>query len=162
MSPDAQTGDSAVPSPVAPRWHTLGVEARLFMLLAAVGLVVLLALARYLQPDPSGVGTHTQLGLPPTFVMDRFGVPCPLCGMTTSWAHTTRADLGAALRAQPAGTLLALLAAGSVPGLLLLAFLGRYPAWVDAEPVRLWTLRAAIAVVAVGWVYKLAAVFLGL
>ena len=33
------------------------------------------------------------------------GIPCPLCGMTTSVTATVRGDLGAALAANPAGVL---------------------------------------------------------
>jgi hypothetical protein len=161
MLPDASPEGAAIRRGESPRWRALSLESRLFAAFSAVGLAGLLAVARYLQPDPSGVGTHTQLGLPPTLVMDRFGVPCPLCGMTTSWAHATRADLGAAFWAQPAGTLFAFLAVGLIPVLFAAAYTGRYPAWVDAGPVRLWGLRAAIAVLAGGWMYKLAAVFFG-
>ena len=38
------------------------------------------------------------------------GVPCPLCGMTTSVVATLHLDLGAALAANPAGPLLVLAA----------------------------------------------------
>ena len=38
------------------------------------------------------------------------GVPCPLCGMTTSVESTVRLDLDAALRANPAGVVLVVLA----------------------------------------------------
>lgn len=43
------------------------------------------------------------------------GVPCPLCGMTTSVTETVRLDLGAALAATPAGV------AAVVAALLVLA-----------------------------------------
>ena len=39
------------------------------------------------------------------------GVPCPSCGMTTAFAHAARGNLPAALAAQPAGGVLALLTA---------------------------------------------------
>jgi hypothetical protein len=38
------------------------------------------------------------------------GVPCPLCGMTTSVEDTVRLDIGAAVRANPAGLVLVVLA----------------------------------------------------
>jgi hypothetical protein len=59
-----------------------------------------------LHPDPSGHGTHTQLGLPPcpsAFLFDR---PCPGCGMTTSWSATIHGDLPAAFAAHPLGPIL--------------------------------------------------------
>ena len=43
----------------------LGWPIRCLLLVAAAGLVGLLVLARKLEPDPRGFGTHTQLGLRP-------------------------------------------------------------------------------------------------
>jgi hypothetical protein len=59
-----------------------------------------------LTPDPSGHGTHTQLGLPPcpsAFLFDR---PCPGCGLTTSFTATVQGQFGAAFRAHPFGPIL--------------------------------------------------------
>jgi len=65
---------------------------------AAVAIV-----AAWLDPDPSGLGTHTQLHLPPCGLWETFHKPCPSCGMTTSWALLMHARPLQALRAQPAG-----------------------------------------------------------
>jgi hypothetical protein len=80
---------------------------RWLLVAAAVGLMGLLVLARALEPDPRGYGTHTQLGLGPCAFATLTGHPCPTCGMTTSWAHFTRGDFGQAWRASPAGCLFA-------------------------------------------------------
>lgn len=45
-----------------------------------------LGLARWLTPDPSGVGTHIQLGLEPCGIMSWLNFPCPMCGMTTTFS----------------------------------------------------------------------------
>lgn len=93
-------------------------RARLRGLAVAVGAGVVLGLALWMDPAPAGVGTHTQLGLAGCAVLARFGVPCPMCGMTTSFAHMAEGDLGRALRAQPAGAGLFLaLVAGAALGL---------------------------------------------
>ncbi|NBO19844.1 MAG: DUF2752 domain-containing protein, partial [Proteobacteria bacterium] len=42
---------------------------------------------RWLTPDARGLGTHEQLGLPPCGFYLWYGLPCPSCGMTTSWPH---------------------------------------------------------------------------
>ena len=157
-SPAVRASTSAPSGKTARR---LSREERLGAAGGGLGLLALLGVARWLEPDPAGVGTHTQLGLPPTFVMDRLGTPCPLCGMTTAWAHTMEANLLAAVLTQPAGALLALLAMLAVPVLFGLALTGWRPAWFGAPGVWTWTLRLGVGVLAAGWLYKLWAVWAG-
>lgn len=59
--------------------------------------------AVFLHPDPSGHGTHTQLGLPPCPSMLVMGRPCPGCGLTTSWTATVHGELATAWHANPWG-----------------------------------------------------------
>jgi hypothetical protein len=59
--------------------------------------------SRWLTPSPTGVGTHTQLGLPPCGFLLLFDVPCPACGLTTAFAHLAHLQLAASLRAHPMG-----------------------------------------------------------
>jgi hypothetical protein len=82
---------------------------RWYLFLLAAGLVGLLGVARWLEPDPRGYGTHTQLGLGPCSFAVLTGRPCPTCGMTTALAWFTRGNLGQSWRANPAGCLIALL-----------------------------------------------------
>lgn len=76
--------------------------------LIAAGAMGWLFVAGSLRPDPSGTGTHEQLGLPPCGFQARTGYPCPTCGMTTAFALTARGRLIIALLTQPAGALAAL------------------------------------------------------
>jgi hypothetical protein len=76
---------------------------RSFWALFAFALGAVLALSRLLEPAPEGMGTHTQLGLPPCGFLAFFSLPCPACGLTTSFAHLARFALGASLRAHPLG-----------------------------------------------------------
>ncbi len=73
-------------------------------------LLSLLATARRLEPAEQGYGTHQQLGLPPCVSQALWGVPCPACGMTTSWALATRGQWTLAVQANAGGFLLALIA----------------------------------------------------
>jgi hypothetical protein len=68
------------------------------------------------------------------------GIPCPLCGMTTSVEATLRLDFGAAVAATPAG--IALVAAA-----IALLFL-------RPSVIRLWP-PALYATLAAMWVYQL-------
>ncbi|MEM6961000.1 MAG: DUF2752 domain-containing protein [Myxococcota bacterium] len=71
-----------------------------------IASLVVLALAYALKPSSSGHGTHTQLGLPPCGVLVVTGIPCPGCGLTTSFAHMVRGQLLGAVRANPFGLML--------------------------------------------------------
>lgn len=62
--------------------------------------------ALWLEPDPAGVGTHTQLGLGGCTVLTTFGVPCPMCGMTTTFTHLAHLDVMNGVLNQPFGLVL--------------------------------------------------------
>jgi hypothetical protein len=74
----------------------------------AVGTGSLLLVAAWLVPSTNGHGTHTQLGLPQCGWVVGMGIPCPSCGMTTSFAHAANGNLLGSFRAQPAGAVLAM------------------------------------------------------
>lgn len=74
--------------------------------LAACALAVLITGA-WLRPEPSGMGSHQQLGLPPCGWLLASGWPCPTCGMTTAFAAVTHVQPRAAWLAQPFGAVLA-------------------------------------------------------
>lgn len=88
--------------------------ARVLAGAVAVGALLVLCLAAWVTPSPSGVGTHLQLGLTPCGFLDRTGLPCGTCGMTTSFAHFVRGDVLASVSAQPLGFGLALAASATV------------------------------------------------
>ncbi|MBM4114113.1 MAG: DUF2752 domain-containing protein, partial [Phycisphaerae bacterium] len=87
-------------------WLSAG--ERIAAALIGAASLSLLLLASTLEPSSKGLGTHTQLGLPPCTWTIAFGIPCPSCGMTTSFAHAVRGDLLSSFVAQPMGALLAL------------------------------------------------------
>ncbi len=102
-----------------------GVSAgeRVLYLLGASFFAGVVAVASVLTPSPTGIGTHTQLGLPPCGLYQRFGIPCLSCGMTTAFCHMVRFQFLRALDANPLGTVLFLTAAGlSLAGLYGAAF----------------------------------------
>jgi hypothetical protein len=78
----------------------------------ALVLLGVFAVARWLNPynadgSPRTLATHQQLGLPPCNFYFVTGLPCPACGMTTSFALLMHGDLRNSLRANAVGTLLA-------------------------------------------------------
>ncbi|QDT15838.1 DUF2752 domain-containing protein [Alienimonas californiensis] len=114
------TSDPAPPPP-AP----LSASGRAAAAILLVGLIGGFALARSLTPSEAGLGTHQQLGLPPCTVRVLCGLPCPACGMTTSFAHFTRGQWAGSLSANSGGFLLALLCLGLIPILARAALTGR-------------------------------------
>jgi hypothetical protein len=71
--------------------------------------------------------THRQLGLPPCTFYSTTGLPCPSCGMTTSFALLMHGDLINSLRANAVGTLMALIGLVTVPWAVVSVWRGRTP-----------------------------------
>lgn len=117
-----------------------------------------LTIARILNPSPNGFGTHEQLGLPPCLFFKLTGIPCPSCGLTTSFAHSARLHFYQAFISQPFGVIAFSLTVISIPVFVFL--LRRRIAWaavIHARGVdRL--LYVLIAVYLLSWLYKIAAV----
>jgi len=82
-------------------------RAGAFMISMAALAVLVVAVA--LPPSAAGVGTHRQMGFPPCAFMMATGLPCPTCGMTTSFSHFVRGNWLASFYVQPMGFVLAIL-----------------------------------------------------
>ena len=95
----------------------------LTLLTLAVTGVLMFAAARWVQPDPRGLGTHQRLGLPPCGFQLLTGYPCPGCGLTTSFAWVARGEILHGLRVQPFGGVLAIVMFG-MPVAVGLSFAG--------------------------------------
>ena len=98
----------------------LGPWVRRALLAVALGLVPVFGIAVWLNPyDEEGKArrteTHLQIGLPPCTFRSLTGVPCPSCGMTTSFALLMHGDLENSLRANAVGTLLAVFGLAVIP-----------------------------------------------
>lgn len=76
--------------------------------------------------EPRRMGTHMQLGLPDCNFKLLTSVPCPSCGMTTSFSYVMHADLWNSLQANFAGTALATFGLLFLPWAFASAFLGRF------------------------------------
>jgi hypothetical protein len=107
---------------VADRVSTAG---RIFAAAIAATCFGVLLTAAIVIPSPTGVGTHTSLGLRPCQFLAMTHLPCPGCGMTTSFAWFARGNLQASIYVQPMGTLLAILTAGVFWGATYVAVTSR-------------------------------------
>jgi hypothetical protein len=103
----------------------LGLRGRLTAALTAGTCFVVLAIAAVLPPNSSGMGTHRELGLEECSFLLRTGLPCPSCGMTTSFSWFMHGNWLASFYVQPFGMALALATLIRVWAALYTAFTGK-------------------------------------
>lgn len=128
---------------------------RVIVLTGGAGLLGLLFAARWLTPDIRGLGTHEQLGLPPCGFYLWWGLPCPSCGMTTSWAWLVRFEFAEAFQQHFGGALLGLFSFVLGGWLVLSAIRGR---WLGGWPSSFaWAVTMASLTIAIliSWIGKL-------
>jgi hypothetical protein len=154
LSADQSGSDSVAipavdPPPAISRW-----AFRLIALAVASLPMTALLVAGRLQPSADGLGTHQQLGLPPCSMRVIFGVRCPSCGMTTSWAYFMNGHLVDSFRANPGGFLLAIFGFAFVLVALKAAWTGRLPS-VGTQRLFGVSLLAIAGVTLVDWTLRL-------
>lgn len=131
---------------------------RLVSLVLGVPAWGVLGLAAWLVPAEEGHGTHLQLGLSTCTLLDLTGWPCPMCGMTTTFAHLAHGHLLDGVRTQPFGVVLF---AGTVLVALVALAEGAAPSgrwqrllrWLETRelPIAGGLLLGLIG----GWIYKI-------
>jgi hypothetical protein len=116
---------------------------------------VTLGLSRYLRPATRGFGTHEQLGLPACTFLQLTGIPCPSCGLTTSFAHAAHLHWLDSFIAQPFGFLAFWLTALSIP--LTIYLLYHRIAWEQVMRARGVNpfLRVLLVLYLLSWIYKI-------
>ncbi|MFO0951790.1 MAG: DUF2752 domain-containing protein [Isosphaeraceae bacterium] len=125
------------------------------MVSLALGLCLVFAVALWLDPDPNGFGTHTQLGLPPCHFMWVTGTKCPSCGMTTAFAWFVRGRLDRSWQANPAGVFIASGCLVLIPWLLAGAARGRPLGTRTLEAPLVGLVVAAVALSLLTWLIRL-------
>ena len=129
---------------------------RLLGLLVAAISGAVLGLAWWLQPATEGVGTHQQLGLPACAWPARFGIPCPTCGYTTSFALAAKGHFLDSFMNQPMA-LVAALATGCIFVASIWTILtGRTSAPIAERAAggRFWIIVGVLGLIS--WGYKIA------
>ena len=131
-----------------------GVRGALIAL--TLGLVTVFSITAWLNPyDSEGRArrseTHLQLGLPPCAFRSLTGIPCPSCGMTTSFALLMHGDLKNSLRANAVGTLLALFGLAIIPWSLASLWYKRPLGIVSFERAILWIVVIFVVLLLSHW-----------
>jgi hypothetical protein len=126
-------------------------------LLAAWSLALIAGflVARGIEPDPRGYGTHEQFGLPACTFLQTTGLPCPSCGMTTSFAYLARGRLVEAMRANLAGGVLAILCAVQIPWLWISVARGRLWLVRRMDEAFVWSLVGLTGVAGAHWIWRI-------
>jgi len=126
---------------------------------ALLAVVVILALARLLHPDPRGYGTHEHLFLPPCMFLKITHLPCPFCGMTTGFAHMVRGEVADATRSNPGAPLLFVLTCvcGVLSVRALVVGAPVLPAWATGPRAT----KYAMILLGVIWVVHIGYLFFG-
>ena len=134
------------------------IQDRLIAAILFVPSATVLGIALSLTPDPAGMGTHRQLGLGQCTILSLTGLPCPMCGMTTTFTHLAHLHLIQGTINQPFGLVLFSLTVGAavLGGLELVQPAARWRrvlAWIDQrETVIAYGLLAGMIL---GWIYKI-------
>ena len=97
----------------------------------AAAMVFVFYLATQVHPynsdgSPMRMASHQTLGLPACRFKELTGMPCPSCGMTTSFAFLVRGDLVNSVKANWVGTGLAGFCILFVPWSVVSTFRGKY------------------------------------
>ena len=147
---------SDVPLIYSPRFPSPGISIWGRLLALSIGLLSLSVLitAAKLQPAKEGTGTHTEMGMAQCQWMARTGIPCPSCGMTTSFSWFVRGNIVASFYVQPMGMLLALATAMTVWVGLYIGITGRavHRALRGHAPGMSWVIGLMVLwVLAWGW-----------
>jgi hypothetical protein len=106
----ADTAAADVPIIYTPivRPQTVTFTTRLTALAVALLALAPLVVGLNIAPASAGVGTHRSMGFQRCEFLARTKLPCPSCGMTTSFAHFSRGNWLASFYVQPGGFALAL------------------------------------------------------
>jgi hypothetical protein len=121
----------------------LAIWARALLIILAACWVTVFGVALSLDPYtdagvPLTMETHRQLGLPACTFKELTGLPCPSCGMTTSFALLIRGDVVNSARANFAGMALAAFGLLFVPWSIAAVAKGRLLFIREPELLAFW------------------------
>lgn len=124
-------------------------------LAAFLALSGIFAASFYLSPDPRGLGTHEQLFLPPCAFHWLTQIPCPSCGLTTSFAYLAKGEFVMGFQTHPLGPFLFLLA-GVGFFYAALSLIRSRPSWeIFERPSSFWATLVLISALMGAWVFKI-------
>ncbi len=151
---DVELIEEPIPPRRRPLRRRLPIWSRLILLVLAGIWVTVFVIAALLNPyfddgTARTMETHMQMGLPQCTFKEVTGLPCPSCGMTTSFSLLIHGDVWNSLRANFAGTALATLGLFYVPWSLVSVWKGHF-LFIHSLEMTLFRLSIAFMVLLFG------------
>ncbi|MEM7479467.1 MAG: DUF2752 domain-containing protein [Planctomycetota bacterium] len=153
--PEQDAKDEVAASNLVEAENFLTWRIRILSAFAGSIVLTLLVIARMLTPSSSGIGTHQQLGLPPCSSIMLLQMPCPACGMTTSWAYILRGQIIASFETNSGGAMLAIIGLVYVPASCYFFFIGKGTRREWFSLYLAIALVAAIGCATLQWIFRM-------
>ena len=133
----------------------IGWKIRLLLIGWSLFLIAGFGVAIQTNPDPRGFGTHQRFGFAPCVIRNQLSIPCPSCGMTTSFSHFVRGQIRQSAKANTAGLVLALVCVVMIPWSWISVYHKRL--WLVSNPETglLWLMCGLITIALTEWFFRL-------
>lgn len=107
------------------------------------------------NPDPRGFGTHQRFGFAPCVIRNQLSIPCPSCGMTTSFSHFVRGQIRQSAQANTSGLVLAVVCLVMIPWSWISVYRRRL--WLVSQPETclLWLICSLVSITIIEWAFRL-------
>jgi hypothetical protein len=137
--------------------------SRLVSGFVAVGCLTVLGLSVWLEPSAAGHSTHLQLGLAPCTFFSWTGLPCPMCGATTTFALLAHLRVLEGVLNQPFAALLFGMTVWALVVATLEVMRPRNRWGLVYERIAPWEGLLAIGflgAMVIGWIYKISYMYI--
>lgn len=132
----------------------IGWKLRLMLFSWSLFLIGGFCVAVQIKPDPRGFGTHQQLGFSPCVIRSQLSIPCPSCGMTTSFSHFVRGQLRQSVQANTSGLILALVCLVMIPWSWISVYHRRLWLISNPEACLLWLVCGLVSITVLEWTFR--------
>ncbi|WP_339732968.1 DUF2752 domain-containing protein [uncultured Gimesia sp.] len=135
--------------------HPIGWKLQLLLIGWSLFLIAGFTIAIQTKPDPRGFGTHQRLGFAPCVIRNQLSIPCPSCGMTTSFSHFVRGQIRQSAEANTAGLVLAIVCLVMIPWSWISVYRKRL--WLVSNPeiCLLWLMCGLVMITVMEWAVRL-------
>lgn len=133
----------------------IGWKLRLLLIGWSLCLIAGFGVAVQITPDSRGFGTHQKLGFAPCVIRNRLSIPCPSCGMTTSFSHFVRGQIGQSAQANTSGLVLAIVCLVMIPWSWISVYHKRLWLVSNPESCLLWLMCGLVTITLMEWFFRL-------